>query len=121
VILQTNLGRAPLSQEAIRQISDIARGYCNLELDLDSGERGRRDMHVQQLILNVLALRAKCGHEAFAGKAATVVNNCAAACFLALNSLAEGGEVIVSRAAACGDRRRLSCPRYSAQIRRGAA
>ena len=97
VILQTNLGRAPLSQEAIRQISDIARGYCNLELDLHSGERGRRDMHVQQLILNVLALRAKCGHEAFAGKAATVVNNCAAACFLALNSLAEGGEVIVSR------------------------
>ncbi len=97
VILQTNLGRAPLSQEAIRQIGDIARGYCNLELDLQSGERGRRDMHVQQLILNVLALRSNSNKKDFEGRAATVVNNCAAACFLALNSLAEGGEVIVSR------------------------
>ena len=97
VILQTNLGRAPLSQEAVRQIGDIARGYCNLELDLQSGERGRRDMHVQQLILNVLALRSSSNKKDFEGKAAMVVNNCAAACFLALNTLAEGGEVIVSR------------------------
>lgn len=97
VILQTNLGRAPLSQEAIRQISDIARGYCNLELDLRSGERGHRDVHVERLILKMLALRANSNKQNFEGKAATVVNNCAAACFLALNSLAEGGEVIVSR------------------------
>ncbi len=97
VILQTNLGRAPLSERSLQQICDIARGYCNLELDLESGERGRRDVHVERLILEVLALRSNSNQEAFAGKAATVVNNCAAACFLALNSLAEGGEVIVSR------------------------
>jgi L-seryl-tRNA(Ser) seleniumtransferase len=97
VILQTNLGRAPLSESAIQRISEIARGYCNLEFDLQSGERSYRDMHVAQLILDVLSSRAGASKEAFADKAATVVNNCAAACFLALNSLAEGGEVIVSR------------------------
>jgi L-seryl-tRNA(Ser) seleniumtransferase len=97
VILQTNLGRAPLSDAAIRHITDVARGYCNLELDLETGDRGHRDMHVQQLILNVLAMRSDASKQSFAEKAAAVVNNCAAACFLALNTLAEGGEVIVSR------------------------
>ena len=97
VILQTNLGRAPLSEAAIAQIADIARGYCNLEMDLDTGERSYRDIHVEQLILDVLAGRSGLGREGFRGKAAAVVNNCAAACFLALNSLAEGGEVLVSR------------------------
>jgi L-seryl-tRNA(Ser) seleniumtransferase len=95
VILQTNLGRASLSEGAIRNIADVARGYCNLELDLDTGERGRRDDHAEDMILRVLALRS--GLPAGADKGAAVVNNCAAATFLALNSLAEGGEVIVSR------------------------
>jgi L-seryl-tRNA(Ser) seleniumtransferase len=97
VILQTNLGRAPLSEAAISQIAAIARGYCNLEMDLDTGERSFRDTHVERLILEVLASRAGLSPKGFRNKAAAVVNNCAAACFLALNSLAEGGEVIVSR------------------------
>ncbi|HEX5234729.1 MAG TPA: L-seryl-tRNA(Sec) selenium transferase [Silvibacterium sp.] len=95
VILQTNIGRAPLSEAAIRAIEDVARGYCNLEFDLQTGERGRRDAHAEELILRVLALRN--GQPLSADKGAAVVNNCAAATFLALNSLAEGGEVIVSR------------------------
>jgi L-seryl-tRNA(Ser) seleniumtransferase len=97
VILQTNLGRAPLSEAAIAQIANVARGYCNLEIDLDTGERSYRDSHVEDLILNVLASRSGLGREGLQDRAAAVVNNCAAACFLALNSLAEGGEVIVSR------------------------
>jgi L-seryl-tRNA(Ser) seleniumtransferase len=95
VILQTNLGRAPLSNAAIRSIQEVAGGYCNLELDLANGERGRRDAHVEALILHVLATRS--GRPMRGNQAAAVVNNCAAATFLALNSLAEGGEVIVSR------------------------
>lgn len=95
VILQTNLGRAPLSEAAIQRIEQIARGYCNLELDLSTGERGRRDAHVESLILRVLTTRGS--QPSGASIAATVVNNCAAATFLALNTLAEGGEVIVSR------------------------
>ncbi len=95
VILQTNLGRAPLSAEAIRNLGDVAGGYCNLELDLQMGERGRRDDHAEELLLRVLALRG--GLSVSSDKGVSVVNNCAAATFLALNSLAEGGEVIVSR------------------------
>ena len=95
VILQTNLGRAPLSAEAIEAMVAVARGYCNVEMDLEAGERSRRDVHAEGLILEVLR-----GRGAFAetpGRGAAVVNNCAAATFLALNTLAEGGEVIVSR------------------------
>ncbi|HKF47376.1 MAG TPA: L-seryl-tRNA(Sec) selenium transferase [Terracidiphilus sp.] len=90
VILQTNLGRAPLSEAAIERIAAVSRGYCNLEFDLESGERGRRGGHVEDLLLRLVGL-ASPGHSAL------IVNNCAAATFLALNSLAEGGEVIVSR------------------------
>jgi L-seryl-tRNA(Ser) seleniumtransferase len=97
VILQTNLGRAPLSDAAIQHIAEVARGYCNLELDLETGKRNYRDQHVERLILNVLAMRNQTSNGAFTAKAAAVVNNCAAACFLTLNTLAEGGEVIVSR------------------------
>jgi L-seryl-tRNA(Ser) seleniumtransferase len=97
VILQTNLGRAPLSEAAIHHIAEVARCYCNLELDLETGKRSYRDQHVEQLILNALAMRSQPGKGAFMDKAAAVVNNCAAACFLALNTIAEGGEVIVSR------------------------
>lgn len=98
VILQTNLGRAPLSEAAVRRVAEIARGYCNLEMELATGERSRRDVHVEALLLNVLALRTRRAMGALAEThGAAIVNNCAAATFLALNTLAEGGEVIVSR------------------------
>jgi L-seryl-tRNA(Ser) seleniumtransferase len=93
VILHTNLGRAPLSASALAHILDTAGGYSNLELDLESGERSRRDVHTEELLLRVLTTPGG----ATATLSALVVNNCAAATFLALNSLAEGGEVIVSR------------------------
>jgi L-seryl-tRNA(Ser) seleniumtransferase len=91
VLLHTNLGRAPLSASALAHICDTAIGYSNLEFDLDSGERSRREVHIEELLLRVLT-----GHGG-ATTAALVVNNCAAATFLALNTLAEGSEVIVSR------------------------
>ena len=98
VILQTNLGRAPLSRAALQHIEEVASGYCNLELDLDTGERSRRDIHIEKLIPRALSvLTGKHGDDFAESTAALVVNNCAAATFLALNSLAEGGEVIVSR------------------------
>jgi len=74
VVLHTNLGRAPLDD-----------GYSNLEYDLATGKRGKRDSHVGALL------------EAILGKPAIVVNNNAAALFLILNELAAGGEAIVSR------------------------
>ena len=98
VILHTNLGRAPVSTEAIAHLTDIAGGYSNLEFDLESGERGRRDVHVQRPLERLLA-----GHSyaqprtSESAPDAIVVNNCAAAVLLALNTLADGGEVIVSR------------------------
>jgi L-seryl-tRNA(Ser) seleniumtransferase len=91
VLLHTNLGRAPLSQEALDHIGEIARGYCNLELDLETGTRSRRDVHAESLLLRVLNV---VNPEQYG---VTIVNNCAAATFLALNSLAEKHEVIVSR------------------------
>jgi L-seryl-tRNA(Ser) seleniumtransferase len=98
VILQTNLGRAPLSSAAVTRIAEVAAGYCNLEMDLETGDRSRRDVHIEKLIPRVLTvLSGKRGDGSLESKAALVVNNCAAATFLALNSLAEGGEVIVSR------------------------
>jgi L-seryl-tRNA(Ser) seleniumtransferase len=91
VILHTNMGRAPLPESAIRRISEVASRYSNLELDVTSGERGKRDVHVERLFARLLNL------EGVSGVRTVVVNNCAAAVMLALNSLAEGGEVIVSR------------------------
>ncbi len=95
VILHTNLGRAPLSASALEHIIETAAGYSNLEIDLETGERSRRDIHAEELLLRVLGMRG--GDTAAAARAAVIVNNCAAATFLALNSLAEGSEVIVSR------------------------
>ena len=94
VLLHTNLGRAPLSEAALAHLVETARGYCNLEFDLIEGQRSSRDHRVESLLLRVLASRAAISPE---GYAAVVVNNCAAATVLALNSVAEGGEVIVSR------------------------
>ena len=86
VIVHTNLGRAPLAEEALARLGDAARGYSNLEYDVAAGARGSRQSHVIPL------LRKLTGAEA-----ALVVNNNAAAVMLALAALAEGREVLVSR------------------------
>jgi len=91
VILHTNLGRAPLSDAAVARIAEVATGYSNLEFDLTSGERGKRDVHADRLFRRLL------DPDATLGVATVVVNNNAAAVLLALNTLAEGGEVVVSR------------------------
>jgi L-seryl-tRNA(Ser) seleniumtransferase len=99
VILHTNLGRAPLSDAALRHLVEVARGYCNLELDLESGLRSRRDAHVESLVLRVLRVLNGASARPIGPDrhGVIIVNNCAAATFLALNSLAEKSEVIVSR------------------------
>jgi L-seryl-tRNA(Ser) seleniumtransferase len=86
VLVHTNLGRAPLADEALARVLETARGYSNLEYDLTEGARGSRQDHVAGI------LRRLTGAEA-----ALVVNNNAAAVMLALAALAEGREVLVSR------------------------
>jgi L-seryl-tRNA(Ser) seleniumtransferase len=86
VVLHTNLGRAPLADAAIQAMTSIAGGYANLEFDLPSGTRGSRSDHCRAL------LQAVTGAED-----GLVVNNAAGALVLALNALAEGREVLVSR------------------------
>lgn len=86
IVLHTGLGRAPLCDAALDAIVEGASGYCNLELDLLNGRRGRRVDHVVELLREVTG-----------AEAATVVNNNAAATLLVLKTLAEGREVIVSR------------------------
>jgi L-seryl-tRNA(Ser) seleniumtransferase len=92
VILHTNLGRAPLARSAIENIAHTAAGYSNLEFDIGSGERGERDAHVDRLFRHLFQEGA--GQNPISS---IVVNNNAAAVWLALNTLAAGGEVIVSR------------------------
>jgi len=86
VILHTNLGRAPLSKEALVAMEAVSEGYCNLEINMDSGMRGSRHVHVEQLLCQVTG-----------AEAALVVNNNAAAVLLGLTALAKRKEVIVSR------------------------
>ncbi|MBI4336842.1 MAG: L-seryl-tRNA(Sec) selenium transferase [Chloroflexi bacterium] len=86
VILHTNLGRAPLSEEALSAVAEAARGYSNLELDVEEGERGSRQQHVGHLLAQLTG-----------AEAALVVNNNAAAVALGLAALARSKEVIVSR------------------------
>ena len=86
VPLHTNLGRAPLPAAARAALDAVARGYSNLEYDLEAGARGSRHVHSAALLAEVTG-----------ADAALVVNNNAAAVVLALNELAEGREVIVSR------------------------
>jgi L-seryl-tRNA(Ser) seleniumtransferase len=86
VILHTNLGRAPLAVSALEHIREAAEGYSNLEFDVEAAERGKRDVHVDRLFRKLLG-----------GVSTIVVNNNAAAVLLALNTLAEGAEAIVSR------------------------
>jgi L-seryl-tRNA(Ser) seleniumtransferase len=124
VILHTNLGRAPLAETALAHIRETAGRFSNLEFDLESGARGKRDVHIDRLFRSLLN-ESSTAHAATAAKPALsevegavppgrspaessnsvpattvstiVVNNNAAAVLLALNTLAEGGEVIVSR------------------------
>ncbi|HEX8141183.1 MAG TPA: L-seryl-tRNA(Sec) selenium transferase [Pyrinomonadaceae bacterium] len=86
VILHTNLGRAPLSDEARRAVSEEAARYCTLEYDTPTGKRGRRGARVEGLLADLTG-----------AEAALVVNNCAAAALLILTALARGGEAILSR------------------------
>jgi len=86
VILHTNLGRAPLSTEAIKAMEMASRGYCNLEFDLEGGRRGSRQVHVEELLCQLTG-----------AEAALVVNNNASGVLLALSALARRREVIVSR------------------------
>jgi L-seryl-tRNA(Ser) seleniumtransferase len=95
VVLHTNLGRAPLSEGAIEHIRDTAASYSNLEFNLDAGERGKRDVHVDRLFQRLL--RDELKSEGQSSVSTIMVNNNAAAVLLALNTLADGGEVIVSR------------------------
>ncbi|MFN2316807.1 MAG: L-seryl-tRNA(Sec) selenium transferase, partial [Gemmatimonadales bacterium] len=86
VVLHTNLGRAPLATAALEAVAAVARGYSTLEFDLPSGARGSRHDHCRALLA-----------ERSGAEDALVVNNAAGALVLALNALAEGREVILSR------------------------
>jgi len=110
VILHTNLGRAPLAEAALQHVRETAGRYSNLEFNVETGERGKRDVHVDRLFQKLLSDGFQ-QHVATAASAVPqerssgepqyvstiVVNNNAAAVLLALNTVAEGGEVIVSR------------------------
>ncbi len=86
VIINTNLGRAPLSQEALQAVQEVSHGYSNLEYELTTGERGSRHSHVAHLL-----------RELTGAEDALVTNNNAAAVLLSLSALAVGREVIISR------------------------
>jgi len=86
VIIQTNLGRAPLSTAAIRAMAHVGSSYSNLEYDLEQGERGSRSVHLEGLLTRLSG-----------GEAALAVNNNAAAIYLALITLAAGREVVIAR------------------------
>ena len=85
VVLHTNLGRAPLSGAA-REALIAAAGYCSLEYDTITGERGLRGARAEHLLVDLTGAQA-----------ALIVNNCAAAALLVLSTFASGGETIVSR------------------------
>ena len=102
VILHTNLGRAPLAGSALEHVREAASVYSNLEFDVEAGVRGKRDVHVDRLFRKLLSDEVAGGVADKSVRATTeiatiVVNNNAAAVLIALNTLAEGGEVIVSR------------------------
>ncbi len=86
VVLHTNLGRSLLSWQAVSAVEEVARNYSTLEYDVDSGSRGSRHDHIDNLLASVTG-----------AEAAMVVNNNAAAVLLILSAMGRGGEVITSR------------------------
>ena len=86
VVVHTNLGRSILSEAAIQRVVEVSRSYSNLEYDIAAGERGKRHVHVENMLKRLTGVES-----------ATAVNNNAAAVLLCLNTLARGKEVIVSR------------------------
>ena len=86
IVLHTNLGRAPISQKALKKVVEISSGYCNLEYDLEKGRRGSRYDHIEEELCRLTG-----------AEAGVIVNNNAAAVFLCLNTFAMGKEVLVSR------------------------
>jgi L-seryl-tRNA(Ser) seleniumtransferase len=86
IVLHTNLGRAPIAEEAARSAYEAARGYLNLELDLDTGKRSSRQIAIREWVCRLTG-----------AESATVVNNNAAATVIALRALCHGREVVMSR------------------------
>ena len=86
VVLHTNLGRAPLAEQAVQAVTEAAHGYCNVELDLESGKRSSRYDHLVELL-----------RELTGAEDAMAVNNNAAAVLLVLDTLARAGETVISR------------------------
>jgi L-seryl-tRNA(Ser) seleniumtransferase len=86
VIIHTNLGRAPLSKEALAAMESASRSYSNLEFDMEEGERGSRLVHLEAVLCQITGAQA-----------ALAVNNNAGAVLLGLTALCQGREVIVSR------------------------
>ena len=86
IVLHTGLGRAPVDKAVAKEIADRLSGYINLEFDLESGKRGDRQSHIEGLLSALTGAQS-----------GMVVNNNAAAVFLALNELSEGKEVIIAR------------------------
>ncbi|MCR3955427.1 MAG: L-seryl-tRNA(Sec) selenium transferase [Gudongella sp.] len=86
VVIHTNLGRSPVSPEILDHLKEVAKGYSNLEYDLEKGSRGSRYSHLEDVVAEITG-----------AESAMVVNNNAAAVLLVLSTLARGKEVIVSR------------------------
>lgn len=86
VLIHTNLGRAPLSEKALKKGLEIGKGYCTIEYDLRGGKRGERNDPIERLLCQITG-----------AEAAVVVNNNACALLLCLNTLANGKSVLVSR------------------------
>ena len=86
IIIHTNLGRVPLSKEAVIKILEVSQSYSNLEYNITTGKRGSRLDYIEEILKDLTGTEA-----------AMVVNNNAAAVFLALNTLCKSKEVIVSR------------------------
>lgn len=86
VVLHTNLGRAPYSEDAVENLTEVVRGYSSLEIDVSTGERGGRGKFGEQLLCQMTG-----------ADAAGFVNNCSGALVLALKALAEGHDVLISR------------------------
>jgi L-seryl-tRNA(Ser) seleniumtransferase len=86
IVMNTSLGRAPLSDEAIERAKEVMSGYCSLEVDVRSGKRGRREDKISELISIITG-----------AESATVVNNNAAAVMICINTLSDRKESIISR------------------------